>query len=442
MTAPPVARDAEIMALRDEFIRLHPVESARALESRPDAEVADVLASVPEHDAARLIERLSPEQAAAAITRVEPSRLAVIGAALDPVRGAAIVAHLDEDQRERALVALGGAVEREIRELLDYPADTAGALMDPRVLSVPRSATAGELLAQIRARRPQRGGGHDVDDIYVVDDDQRLLGRAPLDELVLVDPGQRVDAIRLVETPTIADTASRDEAVERMRDEAGDLPVVDFDARLVGVIRATALRTAAQEELSASLQTMVGVSRDERALSPPSFAVRKRLPWLMINLLTAFLAAAVVGVFEGTIARFTALAVLLPVVAGQSGNSGAQALAVTMRGLALREVRTSHWRRLLMKEGAVGAANGVAIAAVTAVGVMLWSSSPGLGLVIGVAMVLSMTIAGVAGASVPIVLRALGQDPAQSSSIVLTTVTDVAGFTSFLGLATVLSGLL
>jgi magnesium transporter len=154
------------------------------------------------------------------------------------------------------------------------------------------------------------------------------------------------------------------------------------------------------------------------------------------------LAAAVVGLFEDTIARFTALAVLLPVVAGQSGNTGAQALAVTMRGLALREIRVRHWLRVARKELAVGALNGIAVAAVTSLGVLVWSKSIGIAAVIGTSMVFSMIIAGVAGASVPMALTVLRQDPAAASSIVLTTVTDVMGFLTFLGLATLASGML
>jgi magnesium transporter len=190
------------------------------------------------------------------------------------------------------------------------------------------------------------------------------------------------------------------------------------------------------------MQTMVGVSKDERALSPPWFAIRKRLPWLQINLLTAFLAAFVVGLFEDTIARFTALAILLPVVAGQSGNTGAQALAVVMRGLALRDIRPSQWVRVTLKESYVALANGVAVAATTCTAVFFWSGSWGLTMVIGVSMVISMLMAGFSGAIIPIILRGLKQDPAQSSSIILTTVTDVAGFFSFLGLATIFSSLL
>src|SRR5438034_1035480 len=234
-------------------------------------------------------------------------------------------------------------------------------------------------------------------------------------------------------------TANREEIVNYLTEQrVATLPVIDSDRRLVGVIRYRALVAAAEAEATMSMQTMVGVSKEERALSRVSFAVRQRLPWLEINLATAFLAAFVVGMFEGTIAKFTALAVLLPVVAGHSGNSGMQALAVTMRGLALREDRLSHWPRLIVKEAGVGILNGLAVASTTMVGVFIWSQSIGLTVVIGSAMILAMVMAGVSGAAIPLILKAFGQDPAQSSSIVLTTITDCSSFLSFLGLATIL----
>jgi magnesium transporter len=190
------------------------------------------------------------------------------------------------------------------------------------------------------------------------------------------------------------------------------------------------------------MQTMVGVIKDERALSPTIFATRKRMPWLQINLVTAFIAAAVVGLFENTIAQFTALAVLLPVVAGQSGNTGAQSMAVTMRGLVLKEIYPRMWGRIIFKEFNVGLMNGIAIALTTGAGVYLWSHSSGLTLVIMLSMILSMIIASVSGAMIPMMLTVTGHDPAQSSSIFLTTVTDVAGFFSFLGIATLLMHML
>jgi magnesium transporter len=217
---------------------------------------------------------------------------------------------------------------------------------------------------------------------------------------------------------------------------------VDLQGRVVGIIRQAGLVEAAHEDAVTDLQQMVGGSKEERALSPPRVGVRSRLPWLNLNLLTAFLAAAVVGLFESTIARFTAVAVLLPVVAGQSGNTGAQALAVTMRGLALREFRVSEASRVIAKELAVGFINGVAIAIVTSAGVYLWSRNTGLALVMLLAMPLSMIAASVAGAIIPVALVKLNRDPATASSIILTTVTDVLGFFTFLGLATLLSSML
>jgi magnesium transporter len=276
-----------------------------------------------------------------------------------------------------------------------------------------------------------------------VDADGRLAGVVSLQDVAVAPLSAPLASLSRPPAAAVLDMDTRSAVMERIAGgRLASLPVVDIMGRLVGVIRPETLLSFAQEEAVADMQTMVGASRDERALSKVSFAVRKRLPWLHINLATAFLAAAVVGVFENIIAQFTALAVLLPVVAGQSGNTGAQALAVTMRGLALREVRPRQWLRITIKEGRVALINGVAVALTTAAGVLLWSQSSGLALVIGLAMVMSMLAAGFAGAVIPILLTISGQDPAQASSIILTTVTDVVGFFSFLGLATLFAAAL
>jgi magnesium transporter len=310
--------------------------------------------------------------------------------------------------------------------------------MDPRVAALHPDSTVGEAITLLRKMRDKR-----VHHIFVIDADGHLVGAVSLQELAVSEPSQLLRDLMPGRTVSVQATAAQSEAVELFEQyKLTSLPVTDFEGRLVGTIRHGMLVSAFQEEAAADIQKMVGVSKDERALSTVTFSVRKRLPWLQINLATAFLAAFVVGLFEPTIARFTALAVLLPVAAGQSGNTGAQALAVTMRGLALREIRVRHWFKLAFKELAVGFVNGCAVAAVTALAVYVWSGSPGLALVIGLAMVISMVIAGIAGASVPMVLTVLRQDPAQASSIILTTVTDVVGFLSFLGLATLATGLL
>jgi magnesium transporter len=272
--------------------------------------------------------------------------------------------------------------------------------------------------------------------VTVVGGDGRLLGTLSTVQALLADPVARLASLGVQNTLSVDAFAHRDEVADLIDERRlSAIPVVDRDQRPVGLLNLRALAKVAEQDAVADMQSMVGASRDEHALSNVGFAVRKRLPWLQINLATAFLAAAVVGLFEATIAQFTALAVLLPVVAGQSGNTGAQSLAVTMRGLTLHEIGLRHWLRVVTKESTVGLVNGLAVAVVTMAGVYVWSRSLGLCTVIGLAMVMSMTIAGVAGAGVPLVLRASGQDPAQSSSIVLTTVTDITGFFSFLGLA-------
>jgi magnesium transporter len=361
----------------------------------------------------------------------------VVGA-LDPGRATAHRERRDVDERERCLAALDPALATELRELAAYPADTAGSLMDPRVTSFRRDATVTDVIRRIRRFRNRR-----VQDVFLVGADGELVGGVTLQDVVLAGPHAPLADLSPGMPVSVRAVSSREEVCETFETHRmSSLPVVDFDGRLLGVLRQDEILQAAQEEVTGDAVRMVGASADERALSSPWFAVRKRLPWLQVNLLTAFLAASVVGLFEGTIARVTALAVLLPVVAGQSGNTGAQALAVTMRGLALREIRGRHWLRVVSKEGLAGAANGIAVALTTSAAVYVWSRSTGLAFVIGVSMVISMTLAGLAGAAIPMVLTMLRMDPAQSSSIILTTVTDVVGFFSFLGIATLLVGLL
>jgi magnesium transporter len=270
-----------------------------------------------------------------------------------------------------------------------------------------------------------------------------LAGEVEIQALVLADHQSRLESLGKPVSCYLNALDPKEELSELLDSLHIDaVPVVDIDYRLVGVVKTQGLMDAVRDDLMADMATMVGASKDERALSTVFFAVQKRLPWLQINLLTAFMAAAVVGLFEDTIAQFTTLAILLPIAAGQSGNAGAQALAVTMRGLTLREITMKHWFRVMMKEFGAGFLNGCGIAVTCALGVYLWSRSLGLALVMALAMIISMTIAGISGALVPIGLKRFGMDPAQSSSIVLTTVTDIAGFMSFLGIATLLSGML
>jgi len=430
--------DPTTTVLMDDYLRLFPDELTREVERMPVREIARVLSQQDTERAAPLFGRLRSDLAAAVAACLDRDARRRLLPAVDPARAVAALARLGDPVVGEILEDLDQSSSRELRELMSYPPDSAGAIMDPRVTMMGIDATAEEALQLLRELRDRR-----VYNMYVVDRNGVYLGRVPLQELAIAEPDQALRTLITGPVVSVRATASQTEVVEVLeRQSIQALPVVDFDGRLLGIIRHQSLVEAVESEVTADMQSMVGASREERALSPVTFAVRKRLPWLEVNLGTAFLAAAVVGIFEGTIARFTALAVLLPVVAGQSGNTGAQALAVTMRGLALREVRVRHWFRVMMKEVRVAFLNGVAVALTTSAAVYLWSRSPGLAVVIGVSMVLSMVAAGLAGAAIPMMLTAIRQDPAQSSSIILTTVTDVAGFLSFLGIATLLSGML
>ncbi len=426
-------------ALTDAFIEKFPQEATEALETAPADEIVQLLHSLPPDRGAQILGRISTALATSVLKKLQPDQARRNLTVMDPVGAALLLGSLDPESRELQLDRLDAGLARELRDLMSYPQASAGRLMQPRPPSIPARLTVKQALHRLR-RLPAR----DTAVLVVTDDSGRLLGLVDLADVVHADPGARLETLVQITTPVRVNALTpREEIIDLFsRYRLRLLPVVDIENRLLGIIRQSTVIKAAQEEAAADLQAMVGVSRDERALSSPLLAMRKRLPWLNINLLTAFLAASVVGIFEDTIAQFTALAVLLPVVAGQSGNTGAQALAVIMRGLAVREIRVRHWQRVLLKEVLAGILNGMAIALVTSLGVLLWSRSAGLAAVIGVAMVISMALAGLSGAAIPLLLTRLGQDPAQSASIILTTVTDVVGFFSFLGLASLFSGLL
>jgi len=428
-----------LRALNGEYLRHHPEEVAAFLNERSPEDTALLLARAPTPmAAAQILERLNPRVAADVLALLDDVLVRAMLAVANPARAAPIIGGLDPAAREAQLARLDERAAQQIRELLAYPADSAGALMDPRISAFGPDTTVEGALRKMRTFKEKELGS-----IYLMDGQGRLAGAVPLGEIATAEPDTQLKDLIRGEPVSVFVHASREDVVKALDERrVATLPVVDHDGKLIGVIRYRTLVAAAEAEASMGIQTMVGVGKEEHALSRVGFAVRQRLPWLEINLATAFAAAFVVGLFEGTIAQFTALAVLMPVVAGQSGNSGMQALAVTMRGLALREVRPTHWPRLIWKEAGTGIINGFACAVVTSVAVYFWGHSVGLAFVIGAAMVIAMSISGMAGAAVPLVMKALGQDPAQSSSIVLTTITDISGFMSFLGLATIFSSLL
>jgi len=422
--------------LRDYYVRAHPADAALAVEAHDTLPAG--LDELSAEAYTRLLEHIEPHRQREMFLGLEEERRAEVLQLANVRTAMQVMRALTEEELDATLARLPARVRQEYLELLQSPERTAGRFMERLLARYPIDQTVGEALAVLRKSRAQR-----VRSLYVVSDGDVLAGRVDLQDMALADPDTPMSELLHTVEDVASLTSTEQDLVQLFdRSRVDSIPVVDQDFRLIGIIRYANLFQAAEEAATADIQRMVGASADERALSTPLFAVKRRLPWLHINLLTAFLAAAVVGLFESIIAQFTALAILLPVVAGQSGNAGSQALAVTMRGLALREISTLHWRAVMNKELQIGLINGVALAITCGLGVWLWSQSPGLGLVIAVAMVTAMVMAGISGALVPMVLSRLGQDPATACSIILTTVTDVSGFFAFLGTATLLAGLL
>jgi magnesium transporter len=411
----------------------HPETAAQVVEEMGPEEGSKLLASLSRTAAAAIVERMSPLDAGALFAQwAEADARAILGQMSAESLGR-VWTKMTPEQKEK----LSGLVDPDsLKQLQTFGAhrpDSVGAMADPRVLLLRESMTVREAVARIHKAPPER-----VHYLYVTDSAEKLTGVIQIRDLLLADAKTPLSDIMHRELVTLLATSSREAAIGVARQAKFlALPVVDGEGRFVGVVRTEELLKAAEQEVSEDVQKMFGAGADERVLSPIPFSIRQRLPWLIVNLGTAFLAAAVVGIFEETIALLPMLAVLMPIVAGQGGNTGAQSLAVMIRGLALGEVDSSARPRAVMKECALGLLNGLAIGLITSLGVLLWSGSWWYAGLMGVAMVITMVAAGFAGALIPIAMKSMGRDPAQSSSIILTTVTDVCGFFVFLGLGAI-----
>ncbi|MBL8729882.1 MAG: magnesium transporter [Planctomycetes bacterium] len=409
------------------------IGAARLLETMEEGQVVEVLRLLPPAVAGRAVRQLQVSYAAALLRDAEADLFVEIARELEPQHAAAIFMHLPAEARERFLQHLPERLKRDVQEQLTFPEDSVGRLMSTQFLTLRQDLTVQEAIERIRSLAAKR---FPASYAYVVDKDDHLVGVMNMRDLMLADPSQRLAAVMRKEVFALPCFTDREQAAaELSKRRYFAAPVVDAEQRMLGIIKAEQLLHGVQEELTGDIQTMFGAGADERVTSSIGYSLSRRLPWLHVNLLTAFLAAGVVALFEDTIARMTVLAVFLPVVAGQGGNAGAQSLAIVMRGLVMREVPRNGVRRLILKEALLGTVSGAATGAVTALVAWLWNGNPWLGLVIGIAMVINLFAAGLAGAAIPLLMRALRLDPAQSSSIVLTTVTDVVGFFAFLGLA-------
>jgi magnesium transporter len=376
---------------------LGPESGAELLALRPAEEIARLAQEIPSDDAAGLIDHLPEELSGVVLDLIRPKP--------------------------------GGGVS----ELLEYEEKTAGRLMNPNVFALSEELTAGEAITALQTAR-------DVEMVfylYIVDERRHLVGVVSLRRLLLVPPDTPLKRIMTTDVYSArVDTDQEEVAREVASYNLLAIPVVDSENKLTGIITVDDVIDVIKDEATEDVYRLAGVSKDDGALSPPLDSLRRRLPWLLVNLATAFIAAAVVSRFERTIGLLPFLVAFMPVVAGMGGNAATQTLAVTVRGLALGELTWANARQALLKEGLVGLGNGVVNGLAGAVVVGLFTHNWMLGLILALAMVANMLVAATAGTLIPLGLRAANIDPALASSVFITTFTDVCGFFAYLGLAT------
>ncbi len=387
------------------------------------------------------LSRLSPEDGAARLAPLPDAEVASTLRSLGPALAEDLLLALGDERRRAVLAAAPIEDGRQWARNFTYPDDSVGRLMEPPQAVFGPQLTVAETTARVRELVKTTFVTYG----FVTDDSGVLLGVVTMRDLLLADTSARLEDVMLREAFTLQPELPLVDAARLVVARHFPVyPVCDAAGRLVGTVRGRTLFEEQALEISAQAGAMVGVEKEERLATPWPRSLRFRHPWLQLNLLTAFAAAAVVGVFQGTIDRLVVLAVFLPVLAGQSGNTGCQALAVTLRGMTLGELRPGDARRLVAKEGLLGLLNGALVGVSAGLGMLVVARAQGepqalvLGLVVFAAMVASCVVSGLAGALIPLTLKRIGADPATASSIFLTTATDVASMGLFLSLAALL----
>ncbi len=444
----------DLYGLDPEFI--HAVEKAiedgRADDARSLAEplhysdAADLLERLDPHQRVRLVEALRPDFDPEILTELDGevrdqvisalgfADLATAISELDSDDAVWLVSQLDEDERTRVLDALNDDLRSIVAQGLSYPEYSAGRMMQRELVAVPAYWTVGETIDFLRS---STSIPEDFYDVYVVDPRHRPVGKIGLAQLVRAKRPVRIRGLIADENMTVPVAADREEVAFLFRQhDLVSAPVVDGAGRLMGVITIDDVVDVIDEEAADDMLRLAGVS-DTDLFSAVRHTVRARIPWLLINTCTALVASSVIGIFESTLEKIVALAVLMPIVAGLGGNAGTQTLAVAVRGLATKELDSINGLRIIGKEVLVGLINGTLIGLLLGSVAWAWYGNPSIGLVIGLALICNLLVAGLMGSLIPLTLEKFNVDPAVASSIFLTMCTDSMGFFLFLGLATV-----
>ncbi|HIF43523.1 MAG TPA: magnesium transporter [Dehalococcoidia bacterium] len=414
------------------FADLHPVDQGEVLDGLPKEHSQSLLDELDANVVAEILEYLEPEESVEMIGDRTPADLAEVLDLTGPDVAVDLLRQMPEEKQNETLEAMADSAE--VTELLQYQDDTAGGLMTPDYPVVNEKTTTPNALDQLRLLGED---AEDINSVLVIDDDQRLVGSLSITRLALARSSVVVGDIMDRDINSVTAETDQEECAKVMQRYNLDLlPVLDSEGRLSGVIMDDDLVDVVVEEATEDMFRIASVG-GERIAGPLTNSLRSRLPWLYINLATAFLAAVMVSLFETTITRVVALAVFLPVVASQGGIGGTQTVTLVVRSMALGEVPRRLGLRLLARELALGLIHGVALGIVVGIVAYLWKGDVTLGLVLGLAMLGNMLVAGMFGAGVPLLLRQLRMDPAVSSAVFVTTFTDVIGFVLFLGLAAI-----
>lgn len=350
-----------------------------------------------------------------------------------------ILEDLAEEDQEEVLARLSSSDRITLERSLDFPEDSAGRRMQSDVIAVPPFWTVGQTIDHLR-------DSSDLPDefyeIFVVDPENRIVGHVSLNKILRTKRPKKIESIMDEADHVVKATDDQGDVAQLFkRYNLVSIPVVDTERRLVGVLTFDDIVDVIDEEADAEIRALGGVRDDEELSDSVIATARNRFSWLFVNLLTAIMASIVINLFKGSLEKMVALAVLMPIVASQGGNAGTQTMTVAVRALATRALGGSNARKFVLREFQVGVMNGLGFAAIVGIVAMLWFGSLDLGLVIGIAIIVNLVSAGLAGALIPIALEKAGVDPAVSSGTFVTTVTDIVGFFAFLGVATLWFGL-
>jgi len=387
------------------------------------------------------VQSLAPHAVADLLETKTPAEGVFVLEALNPMVAQQVLHEMVDEHRCQLIAAAPIDKARQWMHNRQYPEDSVGWLMEPPVAVFRPTMSVRDTIEALRKLTKRAFITYG----YVTDESNKLLGVLVFRDLMLGRPEAPLSEVMYTNIFALQPDMALTEAMKlTVNRHIPVYPICDAEGRLLGLVRGQNLFEARAIEISAQAGTMVGVEKEERLSTPVSRSLKFRHPWLQINLLTAFIAAAVVGVFEHTLERIVLLAAFLPVLAGQSGNTGCQALAVTLRGITMGDLDAGDEKKLVFKEGLLGLYNGMLVGVSAAIGMFIYATMQGnpaalmLSLVVWLSMVASCVVSGLCGAMIPLILRKCGADPATASSIFLTTATDVVSMGVFLGLATLL----